>query len=47
MFFGADVPASSELTRATYDWHPSHPGLLDDIDAGYYTPAIGSAATTS
>lgn len=47
MFFGADLPASSELTRTTYDWHPSHPGLLDDIDAGYYTPAIGSAATTS
>jgi hypothetical protein len=40
------VPASSELTRSTYGWHPSHPGLLDDIDAGYYTQAIQNAATT-
>ncbi len=37
MFFGRDLPASSELTRATYDWHPVHPGLLDDLNAGYYT----------
>lgn len=44
MFFGLDVPASSEVTRATYDWHPTHPGLLDDLNAGYYTREIGAAA---
>jgi nucleoside-diphosphate-sugar epimerase len=44
MFFGLDVPASSEVTRATYDWHPAHPGLLDDLNAGYYTREIGAAA---
>ncbi len=37
MFFALDVPASSELTRATYDWRPAHPGLLDDLNAGHYT----------
>jgi nucleoside-diphosphate-sugar epimerase len=45
MFFALDLPASSELTRATYDWHPTHPGLLDDVNAGYYTRGIGTAGT--
>jgi nucleoside-diphosphate-sugar epimerase len=40
MFFARDVPASSELTRARYDWHPTHPRLLDDLKAGYYTREI-------
>jgi nucleoside-diphosphate-sugar epimerase len=44
MFFAADVPASSELTRATYDWHPTHPGLLDDLNAGHYTREISPTA---
>jgi nucleoside-diphosphate-sugar epimerase len=43
MFFALDLPASSELTRATYDWHPAHPGLLDDVNAGHYTREISTA----
>ena len=42
MFFALDVPASSELTRATYDWRPTHPGLLDDLNAGHYTREVGT-----
>ena len=45
MFFALDLPASSELTRATYDWHPTHPGLLDDLNAGHYTREISTAQT--
>jgi nucleoside-diphosphate-sugar epimerase len=36
MFFGADAPASSELTRELLDWHPKHATLLEDIAAGHY-----------
>jgi nucleoside-diphosphate-sugar epimerase len=36
MFFGADAPASSELTRKLLGWKPKHPILLEDIAAGYY-----------
>jgi nucleoside-diphosphate-sugar epimerase len=35
-FFAADVPASSEVTQRVLGWTPTQPGLLDDIDAGYY-----------
>lgn len=35
-FFGADVPASSALTQELLGWTPTHPGLLDDLAAGYY-----------
>ena len=36
-FAGADVPASSERTRALLGWEPTAPGLLADIDQpGYY-----------
>jgi nucleoside-diphosphate-sugar epimerase len=45
MFFALDLPASSELTRATYDWRPTHPGLLDDLNAGYYTRELRTAGT--
>ncbi|WP_040810446.1 SDR family oxidoreductase [Nocardia concava] len=31
-----DQPASAELTTALLDWHPSHPGLLEDLDKGHY-----------
>lgn len=44
MFFARDLPASSELTRATYDWHPTHAGLLDDLNAGHYTRGISPVA---
>jgi nucleoside-diphosphate-sugar epimerase len=36
MFFGADSPASSALTRAMLGWDPVHPTLLQDIAAGHY-----------
>lgn len=31
-----DAPASAATTRKLLDWHPTHPGLLADIDAGHY-----------
>jgi nucleoside-diphosphate-sugar epimerase len=37
--FAADQPASSDWTRATYDWAPRHPSLLDDLAAGDYPNA--------
>ncbi|MFI5915187.1 SDR family oxidoreductase [Dactylosporangium sp. NPDC051541] len=37
MFFGLDMPASSEYTQQQYDWKPTHPTLLEDLDAGHYT----------
>ena len=36
MFFGADAPASSALTRSQLDWKPVHATLLEDIAAGHY-----------
>ena len=36
-FFALDTPASSALTRELLGWEPTHPGLLEDLDAGYYT----------
>jgi nucleoside-diphosphate-sugar epimerase len=36
MFFAADTPASSALTRQRLDWTPTHPGLIEDLDAGSY-----------
>jgi nucleoside-diphosphate-sugar epimerase len=36
MFFGADAPASSALTRGLLGWEPLQPTLLDDIAAGHY-----------
>jgi nucleoside-diphosphate-sugar epimerase len=35
-FFGADVPASSAITRAQLGWEPAQPTLLQDIAAGHY-----------
>ncbi len=34
-----DNPTSSEQTRQLLDWHPTHPGLVEDIDAGHYFEA--------
>ncbi|WP_394846896.1 SDR family oxidoreductase [Pendulispora brunnea] len=31
-----DSPTSSALTRELLDWQPTHPGLLEDLDAGHY-----------
>jgi nucleoside-diphosphate-sugar epimerase len=39
-FLGAllaiDQPASAALTRELLGWQPTHPGLLDDLEKGYY-----------
>jgi nucleoside-diphosphate-sugar epimerase len=35
-FIAADCPASSDLTRELLGWQPTHPTLLDDLDAGHY-----------
>jgi nucleoside-diphosphate-sugar epimerase len=38
-FFALDLPASSTLTQQLLGWTPTHPGLIEDLEAGYY---IGS-----
>jgi nucleoside-diphosphate-sugar epimerase len=35
-FLAADSPASSTLTRELLGWHPTHPGLIDDLDKRHY-----------
>jgi nucleoside-diphosphate-sugar epimerase len=35
-FFGLDIPASSVHTQQLLGWSPTHPGLLHDLEAGYY-----------
>jgi hypothetical protein len=35
-FLATDSPASSTLTRELLGWHPTHPGLIDDLDQGRY-----------
>jgi nucleoside-diphosphate-sugar epimerase len=35
-FLGADAPASSVVTQDLLDWHPTHPTLLADLEAGHY-----------
>ncbi|WP_322922493.1 SDR family oxidoreductase [Paenibacillus campi] len=32
----ADKPIANDLTRQWLDWQPSHPGLMDDLEAGHY-----------
>jgi nucleoside-diphosphate-sugar epimerase len=36
LFASFDVPASSELTRKQFGWHPGQPGLIADLDEGHY-----------
>ncbi len=31
-----DAPASSARTRELFDWHPTHPGLVADLEKGHY-----------
>ncbi|MYV57923.1 NAD-dependent epimerase/dehydratase family protein, partial [Streptomyces sp. SID3212] len=39
-FLGLDTPTSAAHTRDRLNWHPTHPGLLEDLDEGhYFTPA--------
>lgn len=33
---GMDNPVSSALTRRLLGWEPTHPGLIADLDAGFY-----------
>jgi hypothetical protein len=35
-FFAVDCPASSAATRQLLGWSPVQPGLIADLDAGYY-----------
>jgi nucleoside-diphosphate-sugar epimerase len=35
-FLSLDSPASSTITQELLDWHPTHPGLIDDLDKGHY-----------
>ena len=37
-YLAADSPASSTLTRELLGWHPTHPGLIEDLDKGHYFP---------
>jgi nucleoside-diphosphate-sugar epimerase len=36
IFASIDVPASSALTQQQFGWHPTHPGLIPDLDEGHY-----------
>jgi nucleoside-diphosphate-sugar epimerase len=35
-FFAADCPTSNDLTRQLLGWEPTHPGLIEDLEAGHY-----------
>jgi nucleoside-diphosphate-sugar epimerase len=35
-FLAMDSPASSTLTQELLGWHPTQPGLIDDLDKGHY-----------
>ena len=35
-FVGLDMPATSALTQQALDWHPTHKGLLADLEEGQY-----------
>jgi nucleoside-diphosphate-sugar epimerase len=35
-FLAADSPASSTLTQKLVGWHPTHPGLIADLEQGHY-----------
>jgi nucleoside-diphosphate-sugar epimerase len=43
-FLGADSPASSALTQELLGWHPTHPGLIEDLEQGHYFQHARSAA---
>jgi hypothetical protein len=35
-FAAFDIPASSAITRQRFGWRPTEPGLIADLDQGYY-----------
>jgi nucleoside-diphosphate-sugar epimerase len=43
-FFAIDQPASSALTRERMGWNPTHPGLIEDLEAGHYFERPSSEA---
>jgi nucleoside-diphosphate-sugar epimerase len=43
-FFSWDAPASNALTRERLGWEPTHPGLIADLEAGFYFTPAGAAA---
>ena len=43
-FFSWDAPASNALTRERLGWEPTHPGLIADLEAGFYFAPVGGAA---
>jgi nucleoside-diphosphate-sugar epimerase len=36
LFVSLDNPTSSANTQKLLDWHPTHPGLIEDLDHGHY-----------
>jgi nucleoside-diphosphate-sugar epimerase len=43
-FWGLDAPASSALTQQRLGWHPTHIGLLEDLEQGHYFQKAATAA---
>ena len=39
MFVSLDNPTSSAHTQTVFDWRPTEPGLIDDLDEGHYFSA--------
>ncbi len=39
-----DNPTSNALTRELVGWEPTHPGLIEDIDAGHYFAPVAPAS---
>ncbi len=35
-FFSLDIPASSALTQQHFNWYPTQPGLIADLEEGHY-----------
>ncbi len=43
-FLALDSPASSALTQELLGWHPTHAGLIKDLDEGHYFHAAPAVA---
>lgn len=39
-FLAVDAPASSAITQKLLDWHPTGPGLIDDLEKGHYFTGV-------
>jgi nucleoside-diphosphate-sugar epimerase len=46
-FLAADSPASSALTQELLGWHPTHTGLIEDLDEGHYFQDAPPVAASS